>query len=67
MGKDLRANVEHFLEHFVKQFGRHFVEPFEVGLGLGFPTGGIRDSGAVSFKESSSHKNIWMQAYMDWM
>lgn len=51
----------------MKHFGRHFVEPFEVGLGLGFPTGGIRDSRAVSFKESSSHKNIWMQAYMDWM
>ena len=56
-----------FWKHFVKHFGRHFVEPFEVGLGLGFSTGGIRDSRAVSFKESSSHKNIWMQAYMDWM
>jgi len=51
----------------VKHFGRHFVEPFEVELGLGFPRGGIRDSGAVKLEESSSHKNIWMQAYMDWM
>ena len=62
LGKDLRANAEHFWKHFVKHFGRHFVEPFEVGLGLAFPTGGIRDSGAVRFKESSLHKNIWMQA-----
>jgi hypothetical protein len=58
LGKDLRANVEHFWKHFVKHFGKHFVEPLEVGLGLGISTGGVRDCGVVGFEESSSHKTF---------
>lgn len=38
-----------FVQHFVKQFVKHFVEPFEVRLGLGFPTGRVRVCGFVGF------------------